>query len=134
MCLEYIKYITLISYWFITYKVSKYPTFCFTNFLWKQWLSSSRGTSLWISSQMYIKLKPLISSLLSNLHHEHISFCSKVIPINVLKNTCPGFKPSCDRRSRNITAVNIITNLTVRTNKVFRSRYIHLYCLSFYVY
>ena len=52
---------------------------------------------------LYIKLKPLISSLLWNLHHEHISFRSKVIPINVLKNTCPGFKPSCDRRSQNIT-------------------------------
>ena len=53
--------------------------------------------------KLYIKLKPLISSLLWNLHHEHISFRSKVIPIKVLKNTCPGFKPSCDRRSQNIT-------------------------------
>jgi hypothetical protein len=41
-----------------------------------------------------VKLKPLISSLLWNLHHENISFRSKVIPINVLENTCPGFKPS----------------------------------------
>ena len=39
---------------------------------------------------MYIKLKPLISFLLWNLQHENISFCSKVIPINVLENTCPG--------------------------------------------
>jgi hypothetical protein len=44
--------------------------------------------------KLYIKLKPLISSLLWNLHHENISFRSKVIPINVLENTCPGFKPS----------------------------------------
>jgi hypothetical protein len=29
-----------------------------------------------------------------NLHHENISFRSKDIPINVLENTCPGFKPS----------------------------------------
>jgi hypothetical protein len=41
-----------------------------------------------------IKLKPLISSLLWNLHHENISFHSKVIPINILENTCPGFRPS----------------------------------------
>jgi hypothetical protein len=35
--------------------------------------------------KLYIKLKPLISSLLWNLHHENISLRSKVIPINVLK-------------------------------------------------
>ena len=44
--------------------------------------------------KLYIKLKPLISSLLWNLHHENISFRSKVIPINILENTRPGFKPS----------------------------------------
>jgi hypothetical protein len=44
--------------------------------------------------KLYIKLKPLISSLSWNLHHENISFRSKVIPINVLENTCSGFKPS----------------------------------------
>ena len=33
----------------------------------------------------YIKLKPLISSLLWRLYHDNISFRSKVIPINVLK-------------------------------------------------
>jgi uncharacterized membrane protein (DUF373 family) len=37
--------------------------------------------------KLYIKLKPLISFLLWNLHHENISFRSKVIPINVLENT-----------------------------------------------
>jgi hypothetical protein len=35
----------------------------------------------------------LSSSLLWNLHHENNSLRSKVIPINVLKNTCPGFLP-----------------------------------------
>jgi hypothetical protein len=35
--------------------------------------------------KLYTKLKPLISSLLWNLHHENISLHSKVIPINVLK-------------------------------------------------
>ena len=44
--------------------------------------------------KLCIKLKPLVSSLLWNLHHENISFRSKVIPISVLENTCPGFKPS----------------------------------------
>jgi hypothetical protein len=29
-----------------------------------------------------------------NLHPENISFRLKVIPINVLENTCPGFKTS----------------------------------------
>ena len=40
---------------------------------------------------LYIKLKPLISSLLWSLDHENISFRSKVIHIKLLKNTCPGF-------------------------------------------
>jgi hypothetical protein len=35
--------------------------------------------------KLYIKLKPLISSLFWNLHHENIALRSKVIPINVLK-------------------------------------------------
>ena len=47
-----------------------------------------------IKKKLYTKLMHLISSLLWNLHHENISFRSKVIPINVLENTCPGFKPS----------------------------------------
>ena len=51
----------------------------------------------------YINLKPLISSLLWNLHHENISFCSKVIPINVLENTSPGFKPSPSKIDKQYT-------------------------------
>ena len=35
--------------------------------------------------KLYIKLKPLISSLLWNLHHENILLRSKVIPINILR-------------------------------------------------
>ena len=41
----------------------------------------------------YIKLKPLISSLLWNLHHENISFRSKVIPINYWKIPVPVLNP-----------------------------------------
>ena len=41
----------------------------------------------------YIKLKPLISSLLWNLHHENISFRSKVIPINYWKIPVPALNP-----------------------------------------
>ena len=33
----------------------------------------------------HIKLKPLMTSLSWSLHHENISFRTKVIPINVLK-------------------------------------------------
>jgi hypothetical protein len=51
-----------------------------------------RVSNVNIFSITYIKLKPLISSLLWNLHHENMSFRSKVIPINVLENTCPGIK------------------------------------------
>ena len=39
----------------------------------------------------YITLKPLISSLLWNWHHENISFRSKVIPINYWKLPVPDF-------------------------------------------
>ena len=56
--------------------------------------ASDLGYQMSIFLKNYIKLKPLISSLLWNLHHENISFRSKVIPINILENTCPGFKPS----------------------------------------
>jgi hypothetical protein len=52
--------------------------------------------------KLYIKLKPLIS-LLWNLHHENISFRSKVIPVNVLENTCPGFKPSASTKDKQHT-------------------------------
>ena len=50
-----------------------------------------RVSNVNIFFNLYIKLKPLISSLLWSLDHENISFCSKVIHINILKNTCPGF-------------------------------------------
>ena len=53
--------------------------------------------------KLYIKLKHLISCLLWNLHHENISFRSKVIPINVLENTCPGFKPSPSKKDKQHT-------------------------------
>ena len=38
-----------------------------------------------LKKKRYIKLKPLISSLLWNLHHENISFHSNVIPVNYWK-------------------------------------------------
>jgi hypothetical protein len=41
----------------------------------------------------YITLKPLISSLLWNWHHENISFRSKVIPINYWKIPVPVLNP-----------------------------------------
>ena len=41
--------------------------------------------------ERYITLKPLISSLLWNWHHENISFRSKVIPINYWKLPVPDF-------------------------------------------
>jgi hypothetical protein len=48
-------------------------------------------------SNVNIFLNTLISSLLWNLHHKNISFRSKVIPIIILENTCPGFKPSTSK-------------------------------------
>ena len=45
------------------------------------------------NKKRYIKLKPLISSLLWNLHHENISFRSKVIPINFRKIPVPVLNP-----------------------------------------
>jgi hypothetical protein len=58
---------------------------------------TSRGKCI-LSVFSPVILKPLISSLLWSLHHENISFRSKVISINVLKIcpgfTCPGYRSS----------------------------------------
>ena len=45
------------------------------------------------NKKSYIKLKPLISSSLWNLHHENISFRSKVIPKNYWKIPVPVLNP-----------------------------------------
>ena len=58
---------------------------------------------------LYIKLKPLISSLLWSLDHENILFHSKVIHIKLLKNTCPGFTCPGFRPSRYITLPLVAT-------------------------
>jgi hypothetical protein len=64
-------------------------------------VSFSTGT-FYLGTQEYLKK---ISSLLWNLHHENISFRSKVIPINALENTCPGFKPSSSGTAAEITSL-----------------------------
>jgi hypothetical protein len=53
-----------------------------------------------------------MSSLLWNLHHENISFRSKVIPINALENTCPGFKPSPSKIDKQHTLGHTCTCIT----------------------
>ena len=51
------------------------------------------------------------------LHHENISFRSKVIPVNVLKNTCPGFRPSRHVGvSMFIIVIKLIILITLVTN------------------
>jgi hypothetical protein len=39
----------------------------------------------YLKKKRYIKVKPLISSLLWNLHHENISFRSKVIDLLIVR-------------------------------------------------
>jgi hypothetical protein len=60
------------------YKLSSFPP------LKNTVLPRFRVSNVNIFLKLYINLMPLISSLLWSLHHENISFRSKVIPINIL--------------------------------------------------
>jgi hypothetical protein len=68
----------------IPINVMKIPVLVFCH--WKILFRHDLGYQMSIFFlKLSIILKPLISSLLWNLHHENISLCSKVIPINIMK-------------------------------------------------
>ena len=75
---------------------------CCYNLVYPSWCMSVN-----IFFNLYIKLKPLISSLLWSLDHENISFRSEVIHIKLLKNTCPGFTCRGFRPSHMIRSIRL---------------------------